>query len=182
MSTQLGILRFIGVVAISAFAFAARAETDGQRLASVEPAAQTDTAGTAAGGEAATLAEPLEPKKPLVVARVDLSDQRMYVYVDEHLFDVFKVSTARKGYVTPTGRYRAQWLSRNHRSRKYDWAPMPYSVFFHEGWAVHGTTDLKRLGRPASHGCVRLHPKNAKAFFDLVKVSGKENTIISVVR
>jgi lipoprotein-anchoring transpeptidase ErfK/SrfK len=151
----------------------ARAEVDGPIMASVDQAAKADTA---------TAAESDEALRPLLVARIDLSDQRMYVYVDEVLVDVFKVSTARKGYVTPTGRYRAQWLSRYHRSRKYDWAPMPYSVFFHRGYAVHGTTDLKRLGRPASHGCVRLHPANAKTFFNLVKVSGKENTIISVVR
>jgi lipoprotein-anchoring transpeptidase ErfK/SrfK len=123
-----------------------------------------------------------EPATPLLVARIDVSDQRMYVYLDERLVDIFQVSTARKGYITPTGRYRALWLSRFHRSRKYDWAPMPFAVFFNGGYAVHGTTDLRRLGRPASHGCVRLHPQNAKVFFDLVKTTGKDNTIITVVR
>src|SRR5436190_1097331 len=73
----------------------------------------------------------------------------------------WKVSTARKGYVTPQGSWSAKWLSRNHRSRKYDNAPMPYAVFFNGGYAVHATFDLKRLGRPASHGCIRLHPENA---------------------
>jgi lipoprotein-anchoring transpeptidase ErfK/SrfK len=119
---------------------------------------------------------------PLVVARVDLSDQRMYVYVDEVLTHIFKVSTGRKGYGTPRGRYTALWLSPKHRSRKYDWAPMPWAVFFNGGYAVHGTTDIKRLGRPASHGCVRLHPNDAKAFFQLVRESGKENTHIAIVR
>jgi lipoprotein-anchoring transpeptidase ErfK/SrfK len=119
---------------------------------------------------------------PRIVARVDLSDQRMYVYVDETLEHVFKVSTGRKGYGTPTGQYRALWLSPKHRSRKYDWAPMPWAVFFNGGYAVHGTTDIKRLGRPASHGCVRLHPDNARLFFTLVKTSGRENTQIAIVR
>jgi lipoprotein-anchoring transpeptidase ErfK/SrfK len=59
---------------------------------------------------------------------------------------------------------------------------MPWSVFFHGGYAVHGTTDLRRLGRPASHGCVRLDPKNAKVFYKLVDASGRENTLISIVR
>ncbi len=171
-------MRVSGLVCVLALAAAvpARAEVAGPLFASIDEASGVAPAATAPA-EA-----PPEVAKPLLVARVDLSDQRMYVYVDERLVDIFKVSTARPGYVTPTGRYRALWLSRDHRSRKYDWAPMPYSVFFNGGYAVHGTTDLKRLGRPASHGCVRLHPANAKAFFNLVKVSGKENTIITVVR
>jgi lipoprotein-anchoring transpeptidase ErfK/SrfK len=166
----LNLLTAVGMLAVGATAAVpALAEPDSVQMASAEPAA---TAGDGA----------VEEQKPLLVARIDVSDQRMYVYVDERLVNVFKVSTARRGYVTPTGRYRALWLSRFHRSRKYDWAPMPWSVFFNGGYAVHGTTDIKRLGRPASHGCVRLHPENAKIFYDLVKASGKENTIITVVR
>jgi lipoprotein-anchoring transpeptidase ErfK/SrfK len=50
-------------------------------------------------------------------------------------------------------------------SRKYDNSPMPYSVFFRGGYAVHGTSYVKQLGRPASHGCVRLpHAFAAKLF------------------
>jgi len=59
---------------------------------------------------------------------------------------------------------------------------MPWSVFFYKGYAIHGTTEIKRLGRPASHGCVRLHPDNAKVFFELVKSKGLDSTLISVVR
>jgi lipoprotein-anchoring transpeptidase ErfK/SrfK len=166
----LNLLTAGGMLVIGATAaLPALAEPDSVQMASAEPAA---TAGEGA----------MEEQKPILVARIDVSDQRMYVYVDERLVNVFKVSTARRGYITPTGRYRALWLSRFHRSRKYDWAPMPWSVFFNGGYAIHGTTDIKRLGRPASHGCVRLHPQNAKVFYDLVKASGKENTIITVVR
>lgn len=166
----LNLLTAAGMLVIGATAaLPALAEPDSVQIASAEPAA---TASDSA----------VEEQKPLLVARIDVSDQRMYVYVDERLVNVFKVSTARRGYITPTGRYRALWLSRFHRSRKYDWAPMPWSVFFNGGYAIHGTTDIKRLGRPASHGCVRLHPQNAKVFYDLVKASGKENTVITVVR
>ena len=94
----------------------------------------------------------------------------------------WKVSTARKGYVTPRGSWSAKWLSRHHRSRKYDNAPMPYAVFFNGGYAVHATFDLKRLGRPASHGCIRLHPQNAAAFFSLARQYGLKNTRIVVGR
>ena len=119
---------------------------------------------------------------PKVVARIDLSDQTMTVYVEEKLVHVFKVSTGRRGYGTPTGRWNAKWLSPRHRSKKYHNAPMPWSVFFNGGYAVHGTTEVRRLGRPASHGCVRLLPANAKLFYKLVQENGKENTLVSIVR
>ncbi len=125
---------------------------------------------------------PEEPSVPTVVARIDLSDQTMTVYVDEKLSYEFKVSTGRRGYGTPTGQWNAGWLSAYHRSKKYHNAPMPWSVFFHGGYAVHGTTEVRRLGRPASHGCVRLHPANAKIFYQLVREYGKGNTLVSIVR
>ena len=127
---------------------------------------------------AAAAAVPVAPQS--LLARIDISDQTMSVYLDDRLAYVFTVSTARKGYITPIGEYKAEWLSPRHRSRKYNNAPMPWSVFFHDGWAVHGTTELKQLGKPASHGCVRLHPDNAKTFYSLVKDLGKKNTTIVV--
>jgi lipoprotein-anchoring transpeptidase ErfK/SrfK len=117
-----------------------------------------------------------------VTARVDLSEQRMRVYVGSDLVHEFDVSTGRKGYGTPIGRYQVQWTHPKWYSRKYEMAPMPWSVFFHGGFAVHGTSAVNRLGRPASHGCVRLAPKNAKLFYQLVRASGNENTVVSIVR
>jgi len=114
-------------------------------------------------------------------AVIDLEDQEMRVYLDGDQEYTWKVSTARAGYVTPNGTYKAQWLSRMHYSKKFDDAPMPYSVFFHDGYAIHGTDSISRLGRPASHGCVRLHPDNAKTLFDLVKRVGKSNATIQIV-
>ncbi len=133
-----------------------------------------------AQGAAAPASE--EPPVPKVVARIDLSDQTMTVYVDEKLAHVFRVSTGRRGYGTPTGQWTAQWLSPRHRSKKYHNAPMPWSVFFHGGYAVHGTTEVRRLGRPASHGCVRLLPANARTFYKLVQENGKQHTLVSIVR
>jgi len=123
-----------------------------------------------------------ETPGPQVVARIDLSDQTMHIYVGEKLTHIFPVSSGRKGYGTPIGRYQAQWIHPKWRSRKYNLAPMPWSVFFHGGYAVHGTTEVRRLGRPASHGCVRLDPKDAKVFYKLVDASGLQNTLISIVR
>lgn len=117
-----------------------------------------------------------------VTARIDLSERRLYLYVDGRLRDKWPVSTARKGYRTPTGSWKPTRLERNWHSRKYDWAPMPYSIFFYGGYAIHGTTDLKRLGRPASHGCIRLHPKHAAQLFNLVRQVGRSYTRVVIAR
>lgn len=119
---------------------------------------------------------------PNVVARINLSTQRMDVWVDGVQRHSWPVSTARKGYRTPLGTYRPERMHKRYFSRKYDNAPMPYSIFFHRGWAIHGTNDLRRLGRPASHGCVRLHPDNARALFALVSAYGRANTRIVISR
>lgn len=117
-----------------------------------------------------------------LIANISLSSQTMTVSQNGIVRHRWKVSTARKGYVTPRGSWSAKWLSKNHRSRKYDDAPMPYAVFFNGGYAVHATFDLKRLGRPASHGCIRLHPENAAEFFSLASQYGLKNTKIVVTR
>lgn len=117
-----------------------------------------------------------------VVAEVDLSSQTMVVTHAGKVIGKWPVSTARKGKVTPTGSWRAKWLSRNHRSSRYDNAPMPYSVFYNGNFAVHGTYQTNRLGRPASAGCIRLHPRNAALLFDLTRREGVRNTRIVVRR
>ena len=81
---------------------------------------------------------------------------------------VWPVSTARRGYWTPPGNYYVQRMARMWYSRKYDMSPMPHSLFFYGGYAIHGTGAIRQLGRPASHGCVRLHPANARALYQLV--------------
>ncbi|MEM5491571.1 L,D-transpeptidase [Hoeflea sp. AS16] len=115
-----------------------------------------------------------------LIAKVDISSQTMVVSHNGKVKYKWPVSTGRKGYSTPTGSYSAQWLSRHHRSRKYNNAPMPYAVFYHRGYAVHATYDTKRLGRPASHGCVRLAPEHAAKFFSLVQKTGNKNTRIVI--
>lgn len=116
-----------------------------------------------------------------VVAVVSISKQRMEVAVDGRRVFHWKVSTGAEGHVTPTGRFRPTRMHEMWHSRKYDNAPMPHSVFFHEGYAVHATPHVKQLGRPASHGCVRLHPDNASDFFNLVQAFGPKNTSILIV-
>ena len=90
------------------------------------------------------------------------------------------VSTGRSGYGTPSGSFRPQSLVRRHFSRKYYNSPMPHSIFFYYGFAIHGTNDIARLGGPASHGCVRLHPSNAATLFALVQRNGPRSTRIVI--
>lgn len=123
-------------------------------------------------------ATPVLAENILVV--VDIQMQTMHVRVDGMTKYRWDVSTGRAGYSTPPGRYQPIRMHKKYFSRKYDNAPMPFSIFFHGGYAIHGTTDLRNLGRVASHGCVRLHPENAEALFDLVKQAGPENTVIRV--
>ncbi|RUV45399.1 MAG: L,D-transpeptidase [Mesorhizobium sp.] len=115
-----------------------------------------------------------------LVANIDVSTQTMTVSRYGQVLYRWNVSTARRGYFTPRGSYRPQWTARMWYSRKYDNSPMPYSVFFRGGYAIHGTGAVKYLGRPASHGCVRLHTANAATFYSMVKEAGYGNTRIVV--
>lgn len=112
-----------------------------------------------------------------VKIKVDVSQQRMKVYRHGKLIYNWPVSTGRRGYRTPRGTFRPKWLSKHHRSRKYNNAPMPNSIFFYGGYAIHGTYATKRLGRPASHGCIRLAPGNARRLFNLVRKNMSRTTI-----
>lgn len=110
---------------------------------------------------------------------VDVNDQVMEVYVGGRLRHRWPVSTGRDGYDTPGGTYRPQRLEKMWYSKKYDDAPMPNAVFFHGGYAIHGTSETKRLGRQASHGCIRLAPGHAAQLFSLVSNHGS-NTRITI--
>lgn len=113
-----------------------------------------------------------------VTAKVDLGSQSMEVYVDGKLKHSWSIASGRRGYETPTGNYRPQRLERDWYSRQYDDAPMPYSVFFHAGYAIHG--GYGRMGRPASHGCIRLPTAKAAQFYKLVEAHGARNTRIEI--
>ena len=116
-----------------------------------------------------------------LVARVDISSQTMTVTSYGRTF-VWRVSTAGSGYSTPRGTFRPQRLARMHYSKKYNNSPMPYSVFFRGGYAIHGTNAIKRLGSPASHGCVRLHPGNAATLYSMIRQVGQRNARIVITQ
>ena len=115
-----------------------------------------------------------------LVAQVNLSTQTMTVKRDGRVIHRWPVSSGRKGYRTPTGTYSVKRMHTMWHSRKYNMSPMPYSIFFRGGYAVHGSNYVKQLGRPASHGCIRLHTSNAKRLFQLTRQVGAGNMRVSI--
>ncbi|MEA2838672.1 MAG: hypothetical protein QOF41_2 [Methylobacteriaceae bacterium] len=111
-----------------------------------------------------------------VQIHIDLSSQRMQVTSSSGSYN-WAVSTARSGYSTPRGSYAPTSLQRMHYSRKYDMSPMPHSIFFRGGYAIHGSYATRSLGRPASHGCVRLAPGNAARLYSMVQAEGARISI-----
>ncbi|MBL9047380.1 MAG: L,D-transpeptidase [Tabrizicola sp.] len=130
----------------------------------------------------AVLAFPGVASAERLVARVSISDQTMKVFREGQLLYTWPVSTAKAGKVTPIGKYTPEFLSRHHKSRKYNNAPMPFAIFYDGDYAIHGTDQISRLGKPASHGCVRLDPKNAEILFEMVKVGGMESLKVEIVQ
>ena len=115
-----------------------------------------------------------------VVARINIAEQKMTVTVDGAVTHVWNVSTARKGFVTPRGVYAPKRMHVSYYSKKYYNSPMPYSIFFKGGYAVHGTSAVGKLGAPASHGCIRLATRNAARLFNLVQQYGKSGARIVI--
>jgi hypothetical protein len=115
-----------------------------------------------------------------VLIHVDKSAQQMTVSVDGTPRYRFTVSTGRPGLGTPSGTFHPERMELTWFSKKYYNSPMPHSIFFHGGFAIHGSYEISQLGGPASHGCIRLHPDNAASLYALVQQQGMEATTIVV--
>lgn len=124
-----------------------------------------------------------------VWAYVNISTQRLYLYIDGALKYTWKVSTGTIGHGTPdmdshpNGRIYDAYSSSKYPGGDYNGlGNMPYAVFIRGGYAIHGTTrgSWPDLGRKASHGCVRLHPDNAYIFNRLVRSNGIGDVWITV--
>jgi lipoprotein-anchoring transpeptidase ErfK/SrfK len=153
----------------------------------VKPIAKPDGSSTTAAAkpeekaEAATPTLPkAEPPKPTLLVAIDLTNQKLSVTENGVAKYKWSISSGRTGYITPKGTFRPVWMSKMWYSRKYDYAPMPHAIFFHGGTAIHGTDSVYALGRPASHGCVRLSPGNAATLYKMVTKHGKQATRITV--
>jgi lipoprotein-anchoring transpeptidase ErfK/SrfK len=135
-------------------------------------AVESDDTDADTDAEAAT-----EPSEPIVVVTIDKSAQEMTVWVDGVEKYTWPVSTGRPGYATPSGTYTASSMNKIWYSKQWDNAPMPNAIFFtKKGHAIHGTNEVRNLGKPASHGCVRLSPKHAATLYKLVEEKGLKRT------
>ncbi len=148
--------------------------------AAAAAATATDSAPAAAAAGSAVVTAPPPPPAPTLLVAIDLTNQRMSVSENGKAKYTWSISSGREGYRTPTGTFRPSWMAKMWYSKQYDDAPMPHSVFFNRGIAVHATQSTGMLGRPASHGCIRLAPANAATFYKLVSTHGKGMTRIKV--
>ena len=111
-----------------------------------------------------------------ILINIDKSKQKMTVFLDGVQKYDWPVSTGRAGYSTPSGTYTATSMNEIWYSKEWDNSPMPHSVFFiKDGHAIHGSYEVKTLGKPVSHGCVRISPENAATLYALVKKNGLKN-------
>jgi lipoprotein-anchoring transpeptidase ErfK/SrfK len=113
-----------------------------------------------------------------VQINIDLTLQTMTVHSGSGETYVWPISSGKAGYATPRGVFRPRAMYVIVHSAKYDNAPMPHSIFFHGQYAIHGTNAVGNLGRPASHGCVRLSPGHAATLFAMVQRQGAEIRIV----
>ena len=85
---------------------------------------------------------------------VSLADQRLLAWQGSRLILASKVSTGRRNS-TPPGEFKAgPYKARQHFSKLYNNAPMPWSVQVNGHIFIHGFTQVPDY--PASHGCIRL--------------------------
>jgi L,D-transpeptidase catalytic domain len=99
-----------------------------------------------------------------VVVVVSLQEQRVYVYRNGIRIGVTTASTGKPGHGTPTGVFMVLQKDRNHHSKTYDNAPMPFTErLTWDGIALHAGG---LPGYPSSHGCVHLPSEFARRLFD----------------
>jgi lipoprotein-anchoring transpeptidase ErfK/SrfK len=126
-------------------------------------------------GQAQT--NPTGTKGSNILIAIDKTKQRMSVFIGGSKKYDWRVSTGRPGYSTPSGTYTATSMNEVWYSKEWDNAPMPHAIFFMtDGHAIHGSYEVKSLGIPVSHGCVRIAPKNATILYALVGKTGLKNT------
>ena len=185
-SVALAVTFFAVIPSISALA-----EPDQSNSKAAAATAETSSGTTTFFGKAPESAPAVAKEEPAVVkpqplpdptltASVDLTRQVMTVSVNGEARYSWAISSGTAQYPTPTGNFRPEWTSKMWYSRKYDNAPMPNAVFINGGVAVHGTYHTGALGSPASHGCIRLSPANARTFYSLVQRHGLKYTRVSV--
>lgn len=117
---------------------------------------------------------------PVVHISVSIARQRLQMASPEGVF-VTKTSTARAGKSTKTGCHSPYRMHKKWSSTIYG-SPMPNSIFYYGPYAIHGTLEEQKLGRPASAGCVRVSREAAQHIFSVVSSYGMSKTRVCVCR
>jgi len=157
-------LHFCGVVIVPALALMFAAPASAQ-------------VGSTGSGSSASASSESQGSSGNILVTIDKSRQKMTVILDGVTKYEWPVSTGKAGYSTPSGSYTATSMNEIWYSKEWDNAPMPHAIFFmKDGHAIHGSYEVKNLGKPASHGCVRIAPQNAATLYALVAKTGLENT------
>jgi lipoprotein-anchoring transpeptidase ErfK/SrfK len=155
------------------------AHTSGKAFSPVNGSTAPEVPTHSDGSSAAQKPDSAAPPASKILVVIKKATQEMSVFEGDVERHTWKVSTGLPAYDTPSGTYSARSMNEIWYSREWDDAPMPHAIFFtRRGHAIHGTEETNKLGRPASHGCVRLAPENARTLFALVKERGLENTEI----
>ena len=121
------------------------------------------------GGVPAAAAPTITTGKQIVV---NLTDQQVYAYEDGVLLRSVTVSTGLYGTPTVTGDFRIYWklTSQTMSGPGYYLPGVPWVMYFHQGYALHGTYWHNNFGQPMSHGCVNLPTDEAEWFFRWAEV------------
>ena len=100
------------------------------------------------------------------VACVDQNHQTMWIQQGrEIIFQAVPVRTGMPGRRTPDGLFHI-WLRNEHQYSRLFNEPMPFSLFFHGDYALHGTYQDVRSG--GSNGCVNLTVDDASKVFQIL--------------
>lgn len=103
---------------------------------------------------------------------VDLSEQRVVAYEGETAVQTFIVSTGTWLHPTVTGQFRiyVKLRSTPMAGPGYYLPGVPYTMYFYEGYALHGTYWHNNFGTPMSHGCVNLRVPDSEWLFGFASV------------
>jgi ankyrin repeat protein len=113
------------------------------------------------------LGRDFEPDEPVHRVTIHLSTQRAVLYRNDEPIRSCRVSTGRKGYATPTGRFVITDKQRNWVSSIYH-VSMPY--FMRLSCSEIGLHAGVCPGYPASHGCIRMPHSDVRHLFGVLKI------------
>jgi lipoprotein-anchoring transpeptidase ErfK/SrfK len=115
------------------------------------------------------------PPAPIFTGKsivISIEKQRIYAYENGQLVRSHLVSTGRARTPTVLGDYRiyVKHVKTNMRGPDYFLPDVPYTMYFHAGYGIHGTYWHNSFGRPMSNGCVNLPTHEAEWFFNWAEV------------